>query len=99
MGAETLDAPPAPLPAFASATMAPMSPPPCAPLGARAARIGRLAAEMATAYAEGDVDAARALHELLGRMLAAPATVQATGAAADENVVSLEEARRRRDGR
>ncbi|HUE27806.1 MAG TPA: hypothetical protein VMP89_13605 [Solirubrobacteraceae bacterium] len=64
--------------------------PPSAPVSPRAARIGRLAAEMATAYAEGEVEAARALHEVLGRMLAAPA--QPTEGA-HENVVDLAAAR------
>jgi hypothetical protein len=64
-------------------------------MGPRAARIGRLAAEMAAAYAEGDVEGARAVNEAIGKILAAPAPVGAqtsTGAP----VVDLARERERR---
>ena len=62
----------------------------------RAARVGRLAAELAAAYAEGDVDAARVLHEALGKLHVAPAAPQSNDGAA---VVLLDDERRRRAGR
>jgi hypothetical protein len=62
-------------------------------MGPRATRIGRLAAEMAAAYAEGDVEGARAVHEAIGRLLAAPAAAQASDGAP---VVDLARERERR---
>jgi hypothetical protein len=62
-------------------------------MGPRAARIGRLAAEMAAAYAEGDVEGARAVHEAIGKILAAPAAAQASDGAP---VVDLARERERR---
>lgn len=43
-----------------------------APVSPRAARIGRLAVDLAAAYAEGDVEGALVLHQAIGRFLAAP---------------------------
>jgi hypothetical protein len=44
-------------------------------MSARAARVGRLAVEMAAAFAEGDVEGALAVHESIGRLMATPTPV------------------------
>lgn len=77
-----------PAPAAASA-------PPEAPYQirtSRAAAVGRLAGELASLAADGDLEGARAVHETIGRLLA-PATRTADDTGRSAVVVDLEAAR------
>ena len=69
---------------------------PAAPVSPRVARVARLAAELATAYAEGDVEGARVLHEAIGKLLSAPAPVVPQSTDGDADVVGLADERRKR---
>ena len=68
---------------------------PDTPTDARAALVGRLASELAALVASGDHDAARILHETIGRLLTASAPPVSSGEPAAP-VLSLVEERRRR---